>query len=184
MRLDVEFIHGRPYHPQTQGKDECFHRTGGVEVLQGRSFADAASLQEALDPWRQVYNNHRPHESPAHHLPGNWHRHSVSITLFCKGQAPVLQAMISIKDDLPGQASACVEVAGMVFETRMTGLGELEVFNRPPAALPSFAQMGIEAAAGSVSLKVNGKPVDVIIPPTGISGGPAAIWAPAGIYTR
>ena len=98
--------------------------------------------------------------------------------------APVLQAMISIKDDLPGQASARVEVAGMVFETQMTGLGELEAFNRPPAAMPPFAQMGIEAAAGSVSLKVNGKPVDVIIPPTGISGGPAAVWTPAGIYTR
>lgn len=77
MRLDVQFIHGRPYHPQTQGKDERFHRTVGVEVLQGRSFADAASLQEVLDPWRQVYNNQRPHESLDHHPPASRYRPSV-----------------------------------------------------------------------------------------------------------
>ena len=27
LRLGVRVIHGRPYHPQTQGKDERFHRT-------------------------------------------------------------------------------------------------------------------------------------------------------------
>ena len=27
MRLGVRLLHGRPYHPQTQGKDERFHRT-------------------------------------------------------------------------------------------------------------------------------------------------------------
>jgi transposase InsO family protein len=27
IRLDIQVLHGRPYHPQTQGKDERFHRT-------------------------------------------------------------------------------------------------------------------------------------------------------------
>lgn len=27
LRLGVRVSHGRPYHPQTQGKDERFHRT-------------------------------------------------------------------------------------------------------------------------------------------------------------
>ena len=31
LRLGVGVSHGRPYHPQTQGKDERFHRTVGAE---------------------------------------------------------------------------------------------------------------------------------------------------------
>jgi transposase InsO family protein len=27
LRHNVRLIHGRPYHPQTQGKEERFHRT-------------------------------------------------------------------------------------------------------------------------------------------------------------
>src|SRR3984893_8234164 len=36
LRLDVAVSHGRPYHPQTQGKDERFHRTLRAEVLRER----------------------------------------------------------------------------------------------------------------------------------------------------
>lgn len=63
MRLDVRVCHGRPFHPQTQGKDERFHRTIDVELLQGRRFRSRASVQSAFDPWRQVYNHERPHEA-------------------------------------------------------------------------------------------------------------------------
>ena len=38
MRLGVRVTHGRPFHPQTQGKDERFHRTLKAEVLSGKSF--------------------------------------------------------------------------------------------------------------------------------------------------
>lgn len=77
MRLDVKVLHGRPYHPQTQGKDERFHRTVEVEVLQGRSFANRVSLQKALDPWRRVYNHERPHESLGHMPPASRYQPSV-----------------------------------------------------------------------------------------------------------
>lgn len=33
LRLGVRVSHGRPYHPQTQGKDERFHRTLTTELL-------------------------------------------------------------------------------------------------------------------------------------------------------
>ena len=33
LRLGVELIHGRAYHPQTQGKEERFHRSMQAEVL-------------------------------------------------------------------------------------------------------------------------------------------------------
>jgi len=61
LRLSIGVSHSRPYHPQTQGKEERFHRTLKAEVLQGRSFADLAGCQEAFDPWRAVYNLERPH---------------------------------------------------------------------------------------------------------------------------
>jgi transposase InsO family protein len=63
MRLDVRVTHGQPYHPQTQGKDERFHRTIQVELLQGRSFRDRQHAQDAFDPWRHMYNHERPHEA-------------------------------------------------------------------------------------------------------------------------
>ena len=63
MDLDVRVIHGRPYHPQTQGKEERFHRTLKQEVLQGRHFKNHAELQTTLDGWQDVYNQERPHEA-------------------------------------------------------------------------------------------------------------------------
>lgn len=75
MRLGIAMIHGRPRHPQTQGKEERFHRSLKAEVLSLRSFRDLVDCQVAFDRWRQVYNTERPHEAlgldtPArHYLP-------------------------------------------------------------------------------------------------------------------
>ena len=63
MDLDVRVIHGRPYHPQTQGKEERFHRTLKQEVLQGRRFKNHNELQKSFDVWQEVYNQERPHEA-------------------------------------------------------------------------------------------------------------------------
>lgn len=64
LRLDVRVIHGRPYHPQTQGKEERFNRTLKDEVLRGRPPpSDLAAAQAAFDRFRERYNFERPHES-------------------------------------------------------------------------------------------------------------------------
>ena len=63
LDLDVEVSHGRPYHPQTQGKDERFHRTLREDVLDRTSLADLAAAQSAFDDWRPIYSNRRPHEA-------------------------------------------------------------------------------------------------------------------------
>lgn len=63
LRLGIAVHHGRPCHPQTQGKDERFHRTLKAEVLNGRSFADIAAAQGRFDAWRHRYNHLRPHEA-------------------------------------------------------------------------------------------------------------------------
>lgn len=76
LRLGIRVGHGRAYHPQTQGKDERFHRTLKAEVLQGRSFADLAECQRRFDPWREVYNHERPHEALAMAVPASRYRAS------------------------------------------------------------------------------------------------------------
>ena len=63
LRLDIELLHGRPWHPQTQGKDERFHRTLDRELLAGRDVRDLADAQALFTPWRDLYNRVRPHEA-------------------------------------------------------------------------------------------------------------------------
>ena len=77
LRLGVEVGHGRPYHPQTQGKEERFHRTLKEDVLVGRQWADYAACQEAFDAWRFVYNTQRPHEAVGMHPPETRYRPSM-----------------------------------------------------------------------------------------------------------
>jgi hypothetical protein len=63
MRLGIRVSHGRPYHPQTQGKEERFHRTLQAEVLARGGWRDCTQVQQAFDQWRPVYNTQRPHEA-------------------------------------------------------------------------------------------------------------------------
>lgn len=99
-------------------------------------------------------------------------------------KAPVLKATIDIQTDLPGTVSSLVKVGALMFEVQLSGLGALEDILRAPTTMPPFQQQVLEASAGKATLKVGGKDVSIILPPTGISGGPAAVWSPAGIYSR
>ena len=78
IRLDIVVGHGRPYHPQTQGKEERFHRTLRLEVLDRRpQWRDLDEVQTALDDWRQVYNFERPHDALDGATPATRYRPSV-----------------------------------------------------------------------------------------------------------
>jgi transposase InsO family protein len=69
LRLGVGVMHGRPRHPQTQGKDERFHATLISEVLRWHSFENLAASQAVFDPWREIYNTQRPHEAIGMQVP-------------------------------------------------------------------------------------------------------------------
>lgn len=63
LEQDIALGHSRPYHPQTQGKDERFHRTLKAEALSGPPFANLEEAARHLRDWRTVYNTQRPHEA-------------------------------------------------------------------------------------------------------------------------
>jgi transposase InsO family protein len=63
IRLGIHVSYSRPYHPQTNGKDERFHRTLKAEVLERHTFTTHAHVQQELERWRRVYNTQRPHEA-------------------------------------------------------------------------------------------------------------------------
>lgn len=59
----IRLSHSRPYHPQTLGKDERFHRSLKAEVLSRPCFASFQEATQAFDAWRHIYNHKRPHEA-------------------------------------------------------------------------------------------------------------------------
>ena len=61
MELGILTLHGRPWHPQTQGKEERFNRSFTRECLRGKSFADKQHAQSCFNEYRTFYNEVRPH---------------------------------------------------------------------------------------------------------------------------
>ena len=86
-RIGVTAGHGSPNHPQTQGKEERFHRTLVAEVLRWQTFHDLADAQAKLDPWRHIYNHERPHEAIGLAVPAS--RYSPSSRPFPETLPPV-----------------------------------------------------------------------------------------------
>lgn len=65
LRLGIPVSHGRPYHPQTQGKDERLHRTLKGDLLNTARFDTLDDYQTRFDHWRTLYNHERPHQALA-----------------------------------------------------------------------------------------------------------------------
>lgn len=63
IRLGIAISHGRPFHPQTQGKEERLNRTLLEEVIQQHSISDWQECQAIFDDWWQIYNYVRPHDA-------------------------------------------------------------------------------------------------------------------------
>lgn len=76
LKLDIRLLHSRPYHPQSRGKNERFHRSLKAEVFALNSFRDLKQVQRALDHWRTVYNFERPHQALDQRVPASRYRPS------------------------------------------------------------------------------------------------------------
>jgi hypothetical protein len=76
LGLGIAVGHGRPYHPQTQGKDERFHRTLKEEVLKRETFASFEACEARFAAWRTTYNAVRPHEALGLEPPSRRYRYS------------------------------------------------------------------------------------------------------------
>jgi putative transposase len=61
-QYQMEQVHGRPNHPQTQGKIERYHRTM-KNVVKLDNYYTSEELNTALEKFVYTYNNERYHES-------------------------------------------------------------------------------------------------------------------------
>ena len=120
--------HSSPYHPQTQGKLERFHRSLKAEVLQGKWFTDAGELQRAFDHWRTVYNLERPHEALDMAVPAS--RYQPSARQFRSNVEPPEydEGVMVRKVDIRGKLSlrGVSLSAGKAFRNERLGLKETQ----------------------------------------------------------
>ena len=98
-------------------------------------------------------------------------------------QAPVLEGSINIEITENNATATCV-VSGHTFEVEMTDFTAPYLIDRQPSAMPPFYQQGVEIHSQKVSVKINGEVINIIVPPVGITGGPASVISPNGVYAR
>lgn len=100
----IAISHARPYHPQTMGKDERFHRSLKAEALSGAPFADLEAASRKLAVWRDVYNRERPHEGIGMAVPAD--RYAASPREYRETLAPF--------DYAPGDILRRVQDGGLI----------------------------------------------------------------------
>ena len=69
LSLGIASKHGRPYHPQTQGKVERFHQTVKKYVAKQDPATTKKQLQGQLDRFVTYYNTVRPHRAIGRRTP-------------------------------------------------------------------------------------------------------------------
>jgi len=98
-------------------------------------------------------------------------------------QAPTIVVDVmdfNITDDI---AEVTIKMEGFTINLKLSNLGDLTRENRQSPALP-FHDHSLEAKANKVALTINGVAIPVIVPPIGMSGGPAAVYSATGVYSR
>ena len=76
MDFGILPIHGRPWHPQTQGKEERFHGTLKRELLMREKIKDLSNAQKRFDAFRKEYNEVRPHCALNYDVPADKYKKS------------------------------------------------------------------------------------------------------------
>jgi transposase InsO family protein len=131
LRLYIAVSHSRPYHPQTQGQEERFHRTLEAEVIRGSQFRSFSQGQPRFDQWRYTYNQERPHQALEMAVPAS--RYQVSRRAFPE----VLPAIEYAPDDRVRKVQDKGEI---YFQGRLIRLSK--AFRGHPVALRPRRKMG------------------------------------------
>jgi len=61
--LGITFKHGKPYHPQTQGKIERYHQTLKKWLCANDQFDSLGALERGVEFFAAYYNEIRPHQA-------------------------------------------------------------------------------------------------------------------------
>jgi transposase InsO family protein len=131
VRLGIQISHGRPYHPQTQGKDERLHRTLKEELLNQHVLLNLADCQTHFDGWRVMYNYERPHEALGMQSPASCYQPS---------PRPFPERLPPVLYDL-GDIVRKVDDSGKIsFQNRSFQVGR--AFRHQPVALRPAVQAG------------------------------------------
>jgi transposase InsO family protein len=121
LKLGVDVLHSRPYHPQTRGKNERFHRTLKAEVFALRRFRTLAEAQLAFDAWRAIYNLERPHEALGQDVPASRYRPS---TRALPAQLPKIEYPEGETVRTVGMTKAYVSFKGQLWKVPQAFRGE------------------------------------------------------------
>jgi transposase InsO family protein len=150
VRLGIQVVHGRPYHPQTQGKEERLHRTLKAELLQQQLCSDLKDCQEKFDVWRTLYNYERPHQALGMQPPAT--RYQASLHLFT-GYFPLIEYE-------PGDILRKTDIYGRIqFQARRFPVGKAfrmsEVALRPTQVDGIFNVFFCKQKIAQISLLTN-----------------------------
>ena len=132
MQLGVSVSHSRPYHPQTQGKDERFHRTLNIDVLQRQQFRNVQHVQDTFEPYRHVYNHERPHQALEMAVPAS--RYQISSRAFP-------ERLLPIEYDSIDSVRYVTEKGIVRFRSHVIPVGK--AFYRHPVAIRPTAEDGV-----------------------------------------
>jgi transposase InsO family protein len=132
LRLGVRVTHGNIYHPQTQGKEERFHRTLKLEVISRGPLDNLQHAQRRFDHWRAIYNQERPHEALGMDVPAS--RYRVSDRAFPELLPPIEYAadLVVRRTNAVGQFS---------FQGRKWKISE--AFGKEPIGLRATTEDGV-----------------------------------------
>ena len=131
LRLGITISHGRPRHPQTQGKNERLNRSLLEEVIELQILHDLSETQAAFDFWSHTYNYVRPHDALALDTPGI--HYQPSSRLFPEVLPPVTYPL----DDITRKVDDSGKIS---FHNRSFRVGR--AFRHQPVALRPTEQDG------------------------------------------
>lgn len=133
--LGVRTVHGRPFHPQTQGKVERFHLTAEQELGPLLRLADQGEVAKAMAAFREDYNWERPHEAVGLRPPGSQYRASARKRPSALPAHEIPEGAVARKVDASGKAvyksqryRAGKGLQGHYVEIREEGQGEAMYF--------------------------------------------------------